>query len=316
VRSSLIIKGLASYVPGIYSLFRKSGTGGTNSADYCYELWLKHLTMLSNNGLKEIPEAIAELGPGDSIGLGLAALLSGANKYYALDVVKYVNTERNVLIFDELVDFFRNRKGRPAKGWPDYDHYLDANLFPSSILTEKALNRSLTKERIETIRKALLTGGMGNEEISIRYISPWNDPDIIAKESVDVIVSHSVLEHVQDLENTYKAFSLWLKPNGFMSHQMDFTSHGMSEEWNGHWSYSQLAWKILAGRRPNMINRQPCSEHIRHINRNKFQIVCLLKNYKGGGIVRSQLVPKWKNLSEDDFRCSGLFVQGQKKSED
>ena len=37
---------------------------------------------------------IAEIGPGDSIGVGLLALLLGVEKYYAFDVVKFANVEK------------------------------------------------------------------------------------------------------------------------------------------------------------------------------------------------------------------------------
>jgi len=309
---NLLIKGLASRIPGIYKLSPRSPTGGTDSATYCYEIWLKHLTMLWESGLRAIPDSIAELGPGDSIGLGLAALLSGINKYHALDVVNYINTERNLLIFDQLVKLFKKREGRPSRGWPDYDRYLDAHLFPSHILTEKVLDSALSLERIQSIRNALLNNGSGNGEVSIKYISPWNDPQVIAEGSVDLIISHSVLEHVNELESAYRAFLSWLKPNGVMSHQIDFSSHGMSEEWNGHWAYSPLLWSMIVGKRPNMINRQPCSAHISLMKSNGFKITCLLKNNKGGGIERSRLSSYWRSISEDDFRCSGMFVQAKK----
>ena len=103
-----LLTGLASNIPGLYNNFAR-GTGGSNSASYCYDVWINHLTLLHQVGLQKIPNAIAELGPGDSLGIGLAALLSGANEYYALDVRKYSNTEMNLKVLDELVDVFRNR---------------------------------------------------------------------------------------------------------------------------------------------------------------------------------------------------------------
>ena len=79
------LAGLATYVPGYEYL---EPTGGTSSARYCYSVWLRHLVMAYDSGLLQRPPAtVAELGPGDSIGIGLAALLSGARKYHALDVV-------------------------------------------------------------------------------------------------------------------------------------------------------------------------------------------------------------------------------------
>ena len=70
-----ILGGFKSYVPGGVSIH---GTGGTDSARYCYTIWLRHLSILYKNGFTKIPDTIAELGPGDSIGTGLAGLLSGS----------------------------------------------------------------------------------------------------------------------------------------------------------------------------------------------------------------------------------------------
>jgi hypothetical protein len=314
MRLTPVIKGLATYIPGMYNIFAKQRqrTGGTDSAEYCYEVWIKHLTMLWENGMRVIPDTIAELGPGDSLGVGLAALLSGVKNYYAFDVIRYTNTKRNIRIVKELVDLFKRRARRPAKGWPDYDRYLDLKLFPSHILTEKVLDVTLAPERIESIRNALLNTNSENGRITVRYIVPWNGPHVIMKESVDVILSHAVLEHVTNLEDTYKAFSLWLRPQGWMSHQIDFTSHGLTKEWNGHLAYPELLWKIVVGKRPYLINRQPYSKHITLMKENGFKIICHLKNSRPSGIKRSQLASCWRDISEDDLTCSGTFIQARK----
>jgi len=310
-----VFKGFASYIPGIQKIIAKRGTGGTDSAEYCYGVWLKHLTMMWENGIQRIPDTVAELGPGDSIGIGLAALLSGVKNYYALDVVEFVNTERNLLIFEELVDFFKSRKSRPNRGWPVYDDYLDSNLFPSHILTWRVLDDALHEERIESIRNLLLNikaHNVNNEKVTIKYFAPWNELHVIKKESIDAVLSHSVLEHVNDLENTYKALSLWLKPKGMMSHQIDFSSHNYAKKWNGHWAYSDLLWKMMVGKRPYMLNRQPCSTHIKLIEKNNFKIRCFLKNNRTDGIERSELLSGWRNISEEDFRCATAFIQAVK----
>jgi hypothetical protein len=146
-----VAKGVATYSPVLYKVmakWRAGGTGGTDTAAYCYGVWLKHLTLLWANSLRAISDTIAELGPGDSLGIGLAALLSGVNHYYALDVVHYANTPRNLLIFDQLVALVQQHAGWPAKGWPDYDQYLDANLFPSHILTKRVLKMALALDRL------------------------------------------------------------------------------------------------------------------------------------------------------------------------
>lgn len=313
MRIGPLVKGLLTFIPGMQRILPQKGIGGTCSAQYCYEVWLKHLTMLWESGMRSIPDTVAELGPRDSIGTGLAAMLSGASTYYALDVARYSNTDFNLKIFDQLVALFKARTGRPTKGWPDYDRYLDENLFPSHILTEKVLKAALTDERIGLIRNALANPDAENGQVTIRQMVPWSSHDVIEKGSVDLILSQSVLEHVVELESTYRALYLWLKPDGMMSHQIDFTSHRLSKEWNGYRACSETLWKMIFGKRRFLINRQPCSVHVDLMKKNGFKIVCHLKRHRKDGIPRSRLSSHWANISDDDLTCSATFIQAQKQ---
>src|SRR5712691_8294749 len=98
--------GAATYVPGVYSLVAKR-QGEGHSARYCYAVWLRHLVLAHRHGLNALPRAVAELGPGTSLGVGLAALISGVDTYYACDVVRHANMNRSLQLFDELVALFR-----------------------------------------------------------------------------------------------------------------------------------------------------------------------------------------------------------------
>jgi hypothetical protein len=115
-----LIKGLLTYIPGIYPIFRSRGTGtkDSDSGSYCYGVWLKHLTLLWENNVRSIPHTIAELGPEDSLGVGLAAILSGVSNYYGLDVIRHSATARNLRIFEELADLFKARAARRRRDGP------------------------------------------------------------------------------------------------------------------------------------------------------------------------------------------------------
>ena len=146
----------------------------------------------------------------------------------------------------------------------------------------------------------------------ITYIVPWSSTSCIQHNSVDVIISHSVLEHVANLAGTYTALYEWLKPGGRMSHQIDFSSHNLSRTWNGHWACSELLWKVIAGNRPFLINRQPVSTHVQLIKKSGFEILCAMRNNREDGIVKSQFSRHWKNLSESDAMCSNALIQAKK----
>jgi len=306
------IKGLLTFVPGIRKFLPEIGTGGTDSSSYCYGVWLKHLTLLWANGMREIPDTLAELGPGDSLGIGLSAMLCGTNNYYALDIVRHSNPETNLRILDELVELFKSRAPRPTKGWPDYDHHLSDNLFPDHILSNRLLEESLSANRIATIRNILESQSEKSNGMTIKYMVPWSDSRVIEKDSVDVILSHSVLEHVPDLESTYRALYEWLRPGGRMTHQIDFTSHGLSSEWNGYRAYPEFLWKIVMGKRTFLINRQPHSVHIDLMTKNRFNLECEFKNHLSTGITRSKLSNYWKSITDDDLTCSSAFIQAIK----
>jgi len=247
-------------------------TRGTDTARYCYSVWLRHLSIAYENKLTTQPNVIAKLGPGDSLGIGLAGLISGADKYYAFDVVKYSTTERNVRLFYELVDLFRAREDIPDEAeFPDVKPYLKSYQFPHHILNDARLKACLQPDRIQTIKDALseCENNLSSEKrILIKYFVPWYDSSVLEKESVDMIYSQAVLEHVDNLDSVYQALFHWLKPNGFMSHQIDFKCHGKAEKWNGHWAYSDFVWKVIRGRRSYLLNREPHSVHINLQKRN------------------------------------------------
>jgi len=309
-----IIKGLTTYIPGHQHLRPRRGEGSAASPTYCYNVWLKHLTILWENGLKDIPSSVGEIGPGGSLGVGLAAMLSGANHYYALDVKKYSSPEKNLKMLDDLVDLFRSRTPCNPGGWPPMDDYLDGNLFPSHILTDDLLARTLSDERIDNVREALKQSGSNDGGIKIHHIAPWSDATAIESGSLDLILSHSVMEHVNDLGMSYEAMAAWIKPGGYMSHQIDLSGHNVTREWNGYRQYPDFVWKVIVGSRPYLINREPCSAHIDLLRKNGFTELCCIKKHDDTGIERPRLSGRWKHISDEDLRCRGLFIQVQRLS--
>ena len=104
--------GIATFVPGVRLLSERT-TGSMHSARYCYWVWLRHLVAARDSGLPTQFPTVVELGPGDSLGTGLAALLTGTDHYYASDLISYARPEHNLRILDELVGLLRNRTPIP-----------------------------------------------------------------------------------------------------------------------------------------------------------------------------------------------------------
>ena len=191
-----ILKGTVKHFPGIKRFLPKR-TGGTIECRYCYSVWMRHLKHFA--AFKEgIPSVVAELGPGDSLGTGLAALLSGCEKLYALDVVHYRDVEKNsVRVFDGLVELFSRRAPIPGSSeYPNVRPGIDSYDFPRDILTDERLRKSLDRDRIISIRNELSEGGKSWKSMIHVHI-PWNGVEVIREGSVDFIYSQAVLEHVE-----------------------------------------------------------------------------------------------------------------------
>ena len=174
VKTSSLVVGMATYIPGFRSLTGRK-TGGTVSARYCYSVWLRHLCMLHWHGLPTTFETVAELGPGDSLGVGLAALLSGAERYVALDAVRYADSARNLHILEDLIALFRNRTPIPHQGeFPLVQPPLSSYAFPAEVLTSARLEAALNPVRLNVIRADLANPGTSLRDGGpVCYIAPW-----------------------------------------------------------------------------------------------------------------------------------------------
>jgi hypothetical protein len=309
-----VLKGLTTYFPGRTKTAVRKDIGPAASARYCYSVWLRHLTMAYRNGLSTSPAVVAELGPGDYLGVGLAALLSGANKYYALDIVKFSQTLRDLEMVDKLIDLFRNKERIPdQQEFPQVKPHLESYEFPAHILNDDRLKESLAADRVEKIKKAVLE--LNNEDtkdIVVSYHVPWYNMDIVIDGSVDMLFSQAVLEHVDDIELTYKTLNRWLKAGGFMSHQIDLKCHGIFKEWNAHWACSDIVWRLIRGNKPYLLNRVAHSTHVDFMTRTGFDIICDITIEDTSGIRRKQLSTRFKNIPDTDLITSGAFIQALK----
>lgn len=307
LNSVVLVPGMQR-LEGVRSRLRKRelGTGGTSSARYCYSVWLRHLSMAAGLGLNTDPKDVAELGPGDSIGSGLAALLCGAERYSALDVVRHANPVSNALIFDELVELFQRRADIPDQNeFRSVGPRLHDYRFPAHILDEARMRRALEPARLARIREAVL----GEDSCGfIRYHVPWHDPAVVQTGTQDLVFSQAVLEHVDALAEAYRAMRDWLKPGGYLSHQIDFKSHNWADTWDGHWRYGDLRWKMLRGRASWFINRQPYSEHLRLLGETGFRLLESQPVLSAPTYGRAGLAKRFSAMTEQDRRTSGAYI--------
>ncbi len=318
-----IVTGLLTYAPFLnQTLFRlrESLTGHSSrqvaaaTASYCYAVWMRHLIQWHTAEPCRFPETVAEIGPGNSLGVGIAALLSGVSRYYALDAVRQVDLQKNKDIFEGLVALFADKARIPDyEEYPDLGPPLQSYAFPECILSDTRLSVSLNAKRFERIRQNISNMSCQENNDMLIYITPWSillPPEML--ESVDWIISQFVMEHVDDLPVAYEQFYGLLKPGGCMTHHIDFRSHWTSYEWNGYWAYEDRTWRVIRGKRPYFINRMSLSEHLSCIRRAGFEVLHLIKTKCDSGIAPKQLASCFRNLSTEDLQTMGAMIVARK----
>jgi hypothetical protein len=300
-----IAKGLLTYVVPA-RLYNRS-EGRTLSARYCYSVFLRHLVMLDRVGAPTDPRIVAEIGPGASIGAGLAALLAGAETYYGFDIKAYHHGERTLAVFDGLVELLRGRAPVPdERELPNIKPVLDDHRFPGHVLTDARLARALAPERVARLRRALSEDGAADGPIT--YRAPWFEAAQIRPGAVDWIFSQAVMEHVDDLDATYGACRAWLSPAGVMSHQIDFKSHGTAAAWNALRAETDAAWRVVRGARLYLVNRRPHSAHRAALAGAGFDLALDLPVMREDGLPRARLAPRYRALDDADLKTAGAFM--------
>ena len=163
----------------------------------------------------------------------------------------------------------------------------------------------MSDERVDKIRKSLIALDQEEkpfDDIHISYVAPWFNESKLKKHSIDLIFSQAVMEHVADLDSAYKHMKEWLKPNGIVSHQIDFKSHGYTSEWNGHWVCNDFKWKLIMGKKSYILNRAPHSKHLEYLNKNGFSLKCDKKVTSESKFTLKDLPEKFNFFTEDDIR--------------
>ena len=308
LRFAALLSALLHRIPGAQRVLGRCS--GAKSTRYCYSVWLRHLVHAVEHTGITVPKMVAELGPGDSLGVGIAALLSGVDRYFAFDVASHARLESNLKVLDDLVTYFQRRAAIPAgEELALVKPELNAYQFPAHILSEEVLKHSLSPKRIERIQNSIR--GCTNDDV-LSYVVPWHDTDVLEPNSIDMILSQAVLEHVDDLSAAYRACYLWLKPGGLMSHQIDFKCHGTARHWNGHWTYSDPVWAFMRNSRPYLLNRKPYSTHYRLLQENGFEVVYEHRFTQPTQIRQKDLSPRFRSLTDQDLTTSGAFIQARK----
>jgi hypothetical protein len=248
-------------------------------------------------------QSIAELGPGDSLGIGLAGLLSGATRLWALDVVAYATACSNRDVLNGLLELFLSRAEVPGGNeFPGVRPKIEDGIVPSSII---AVEPAEIRRRYQAIIGALEGA---SAPVQVAYQVPWHRMSADSVRHVEMLFSQAVLEHVEDLEETYAAMARWVSPGGVVSHVIDFRSHGITKSWDGHRAYPEGLWRIAVGKRPYLLNRRAPSDHLELLEKAGFRVLHLNRYLRRPDLSRGSLARKFRVWSDADLETEGMHV--------
>lgn len=280
----------------------------TASARYCYSVFMRHLVKVHAATGRAPLGRMAELGPGGSLGTGLAAMLAGAQQYSAFDAEAHSDRDSNLRVFDELVDLFRRRADIPGPGeFPEVKPAIADYAFPRHILDDARMQAALDRGRLDLLRRDV-AGASSAHGARVKYVAPWHAASLIEHATIDWIFSQAVLEHVADLPFVYRACDAWLAPGGVMSHQIDFRSHGTAPTWDGHRGYGDLTWRAIRGARRYLINREPLSTHRKLAGDLGFDLLAADLVTMPPKLARGQLARRFRAWPDEDLKTAGAFL--------
>jgi peptidoglycan/xylan/chitin deacetylase (PgdA/CDA1 family) len=141
--------------------------------------------------------------------------------------------------------------------------------------------------------------------------------DVEPSVQADLVMSQATMFVVPDPAATYRRLASWLKPGGVMSHTLNFSSHGMTPDWNGHWTITPPIWRAKQGRHSYYYTQVSHSEHIRFIEESGCSIVLDRPEIADScGLTRQDLARPFRHFTDADLSIKRAVVIARKKPDD
>ena len=300
-----LARGLLSHLP-VSGWRNPHKTGMTIDPLYSYAVFTRHFgEYCTVTGAAKPPAVLCEVGPGSSLGVGLLALLLGSERYLAFDNEAQADHSRNQRAIVELTHLLRSDTSAPVRDFWSGMFPMPVNENIDQIICKLKGDVSCRAVRIAAAIK-------DNDQDVLTYTAPWKEADPEHDAAVDWLISHSVLEHVDDLASLYARMARMVKRGGIMTHLVDFWSHGLSPVWNGHWAITDRGWKVMAGKRSYLLNRVPWSVHEQLLRENGFQLLGKNVERRSDGFVPSRMAAGFKAMNDEDARSRMVFFSAEK----
>jgi len=268
------IKILLSFLPNKEKFFRFLGIyklGYMKDSNYSLGVFNSHLEY---SGFKPKDSVILEIGPGDSVSIGIIAWSMGAQKSYLLDNGNYATQDINV--YKELIQTLIMSGYERAKSLENCNHF---------------------NELIEKTNIVYLINGLE----SLRELQ---------SNSIDYCFSQAALEHI--FLNEFQSFISELyrvqKSGSLCSHVVDLKDH-LGESLNSL-RFNTGFWESnLIKRSGFYTNRLRCGKLKKIFQKSGFMIA-KIKLYKWDKLPlqKKYLSKDFKYLGDEELKIKGMFI--------
>lgn len=230
-----IVQNAIMGVPGVRMLAKRwYNTGMGRSRKKILPVLKAILKMANTAGVDLENKVVVELGPGQTPHMLFSSLLFGAKKAIGLDVNTYLG-EKTTLVSDY----------KKTIGW----------------IADAVVNDELAKNQAFDERRFLGKSLVSDDYFEIKLYDGSNFP--LGDETVDIIWSKSVLEHVKDYECIISEMRRVLRIGGVMCHIIDLRDHTTfekEEDWLRFLRYGNALWNLMTSNRSTWCNRLRSSQ--------------------------------------------------------
>lgn len=223
--------------------------------DWTIENAIYQVEILRNSGVSLQGKRYLELGPGWYPIVPVMFHLSGCSSLTIVDKQRLMDDETFKRTFDYLLE------------------------FSATIANRLNLDEKFVVQRLTSLKSLSLEDGLA--EMNAIYSAP-NDVlfNTIPKNSIDIITSRAVLEHIEPIMigKIFKEFHRMLHPQGSMCHIIDNGDHWQLDDPSisklNFLRYSNSVYNFIAGVSPHQyMNRLRHPEYIELLKKYNFDII-------------------------------------------
>jgi SAM-dependent methyltransferase len=285
---------LARFAPGAYvRLTGQTGRGAAaeespgDIAGYfraCTDAYFAKLGVAKSDTASFLAnKTLMEYGPGDLPGVAALMVARGAEKVYCIDRFPLVNlSEKNARVLGQLV----------------------------------ASCTGVERERLLSCLLDAANPGAGFDPRRIQYVvKPGGLSGL--RETVDLVFSRAVLEHVNDLDATFADMSAALRPGAAAIHLVDLRSHGLHKANPLDFlAWSPGLWDLMYSEK-GVPNRWRIDRYRKALKTLPIDLQALeptqLATAEQVAEVRPMLADPFRTISDDDLRWLGFWLVFRKR---